>query len=472
MAVAAGSGIVFDLQTARTEGIPGSGNNGRARVGRFAAAGSGVSFDTPSFIAQTSRGAVPHLSGDNLRDHTDVRVVCVALEDFVEKCHPNVPVYNHPSTLRNFISHPSNSLLVLAPRRSPPVTTATSNTDASIAILTSVGFRILKVDDYFNAVSNLRPDIAISPPDLPHQKPGKTRRPKMVSRTELWLGELIKRNTPNTPIFAPILPLDIEQQQSYYLDYLKEHISSLSGLALYDARLAIDMPDDLKGLPRLSLDEALTPHKVLQQVSWGVDVLNPAFLTRMTDSGISLKFQFPGETAGEKEALGVDLWNKEYGASLEPLAMGCKCYACRKHHRAYVQHLLVAKEMTAWVLLQIHNAKMVSNFFAAIRESITRGTFEEDCKTFAEAYAEEFPEKTGHGPRCHSPSLNPQKALLTGNRLRGYQFKSEGGVKKKNPKAFNKLGGDRRETLEELETPPDIDTKVLERGRFVEISSG
>jgi len=100
--------------------------------------------------------------------------------------------------------------------------------------------------------------------------------------------------------------------------------------------------------------------------------------------------------------------------------VGCKCYACRKHHRAYVQHLLTAKEMTAWVLLQIHNVKIVSNFFAAIRGSITRGTFEEDCKTFAQTYEEEFPEQTGHGPR-----------------LRGYQFKSEGGARKKNPKAFN-----------------------------------
>ncbi|CUS10592.1 unnamed protein product [Tuber aestivum] len=471
MAVATRPGIVFDLQAAGAGGVAGGGSSGGARVGRLAAAGGGVSFDTPSFVAQTSRGAVPHLSGDNLRDHTDVRVVYVALEDFVEKSHPNVPVYNYPSTLRNFISHPPNSLLVLAPRRSPPVTTATPNTDASIAILTSVGFRALKVEDYFNAVSNLRPDIAISPPDIPHQEPGKIRRPKMVFRTELWLGELINRNTSNTPIFAPVLPLDIEQQ-SYYLNYLKEHISSLSGLALYDARLAVDLPHDLEGLPRLSLDEALTPHKVLQQVSWGVDVLNLSFLTQMTDAGISLIFQFPGEVGGKKEALGADLWNKEYGASLEPLAVGCKCYSCRKHHRAYVQHLLTAKEMTAWVLLQIHNAKIVSDFFTTIRESIARGTFEEDCKIFAEAYAKEFPEKTGHGPRCRLPSLNPRNAPLIRNRLRGYQFKSEGGAVKKNVKAFNKLGGDKKEALEEPETPPDIDTEELVQGGLAEISSG
>ena len=81
MAAAAKSGIVFDLQTVRPGDGTGSDNSSRTRIGRFAAVGSGVSFNTPGFVAQTSRGAVPHLSGDNLRDHTDVRVVYVALED-------------------------------------------------------------------------------------------------------------------------------------------------------------------------------------------------------------------------------------------------------------------------------------------------------------------------------------------------------------------------------------------------------
>jgi len=86
MAAAAKSGIVFDLQTVRPGDAAGGDNSGGARIGRFAAADSGISFNTPSFVAQTSRGAVPHLSGDNLKDHTDVRVVYVALEDCESLC--------------------------------------------------------------------------------------------------------------------------------------------------------------------------------------------------------------------------------------------------------------------------------------------------------------------------------------------------------------------------------------------------
>lgn len=49
------------------------------RLGRLAA--RGVQIDTPAFIAPSSRGVVPHLSHDNLRDHTAIQAAYVALED-------------------------------------------------------------------------------------------------------------------------------------------------------------------------------------------------------------------------------------------------------------------------------------------------------------------------------------------------------------------------------------------------------
>lgn len=225
---------------------------------------------------------------------------------------------------------------------------------------------MLKVDDYINGVKRLRPDIVLGLPDLPQKTPGKGRAAKMVFRTELWLQELINKNATwsgeeKTRIFAPLLPLEWEQQ-SYYIEFLKSQVDSISGLALYDSDLAVEIPEELDVLPRMSLDDPGNPHKVLQQVEWGVDLFNLVFITQLTDAGIALDFQFPGgETEREgdagtngKKPLAVDLWGTEYAADLSPLANACGCYVCRKHHRAYVQHLLVTKEMTAWVLLQMY----------------------------------------------------------------------------------------------------------------------
>lgn len=81
------------------------------------------------------------------------------------------------------------------------------------------------------------------------------------------------------------------------------------------------------------------------------------------------------------------------------LMAGCTCYACTKHSRAYVRHLLTAKEMLAWTLLQLHNIHVMHDFFAGVRASIVNKTFEADCAAFEAAYAAELPEASGIGPR-------------------------------------------------------------------------
>lgn len=50
------------------------------RLGRLAFPGRAV-IETPHYVGNTSRGAVPHLSQDNFKKHTDMNAVYVALED-------------------------------------------------------------------------------------------------------------------------------------------------------------------------------------------------------------------------------------------------------------------------------------------------------------------------------------------------------------------------------------------------------
>ncbi|KAF8446767.1 tRNA-guanine(15) transglycosylase-like protein [Terfezia claveryi] len=493
---------MFSFKTLPSPSIAGTS----ARLGRLIVSKSHV-LDTPTFISQGSRGVVPHLSHDTLQNHTDIKGVYTALEDFVEKNPGKQPIYTTPTTLRQFISLPSTQFSILAPRRAPPISCPAANTDDSISILTSVGYRFLTWQDYSKAVKKLRPDVVVSMPDIPDQKPGKNRGPKMVMRTELWLRELLGHNREwaeeeciasevgqkgRTPIFAPLLTLEIEEQR-LYLEFLGERKEEISGLAIYDYRqlleaLYSDNPlleeMGLADLPRLSLDNPRTPLGVLDQIEAGVDVLSANFVQEATDAGIALDFYFPTVDTGlqraesgnrEKKVLGLDMWGFEYAADLRLLSFGlgggeegqggrtCDCYACRRHHRAYVQHLLQAKEMTAWVLLQIHNYHIFQKFFVAVRASIAAGTYDQDKEVFRNTYVEELPEKTGQGPR-----------------VRGYQFKTEGGAKKKNPPAFKSkglgeghddgqseaggvsIGGDEKEKLEEA---GEVDTEELvERG--------
>lgn len=268
---------------------------------------------------------------------------------------------------------------------------------------------MLEYTDYVDAVKKLRPDIVIGMGDvLFGHKPGVKRADRMGDRTLAWITELVammedeQEGAPKIALFAPILPIE-EVLQSYYLNALGDELRySVAGLALYDFASIDAIPEELPHLPRLYLGEANSPQKLLNAIALGVDIFTIPFITEATDAGIALDFSFPvsNEPLGyARKPLGQDMWSTAFATSLEPIRLGCECYACTHHHCAFIQHLLNAKEMLGWVLLQVHNHHIIDRFFAGIRQSISNGSFESDRRSFETCYAADLPEKSGQGPR-------------------------------------------------------------------------
>ncbi|SLM41491.1 trna-guanine transglycosylase family protein [Lasallia pustulata] len=118
-----------------------------------------------------------------MRSSTSITGIYVALEDFTEKAPDAIPpVYNFPappddSPLRRFIALQQDALLVLGPRRIPPVMSPTSNTHTAISTCTSVGFRMLENEDYVAAVQKLRPDVALALADVVYGAQPGAKRP-------------------------------------------------------------------------------------------------------------------------------------------------------------------------------------------------------------------------------------------------------------------------------------------------------
>jgi len=306
-------------------------------------------------------------------------------------------------------------VLVLGPRRIPPVPCPAANTNTSVSVLTSVGFRQLAVEDYAEAVQQSRPDIVVVLADVPHgvDKISRKKIEKMTDRSGKWMREQVDRwsqgadshPVPFKPaIFAPLLPVDVDAQGSYLECMTKEFMDDLTGLAVYDVSSVTALPDMLAALPKLSFSEPATPHRLLWEISQGVDIFTIPFIGAATDAGIALDFSFEPSITSQQDIdgprpLGLDMWQLSYAVDLGPLAWACQCYTCRKHHRAYVQHLLAAKEMLGWVLLQIHNHHVLDQFFTGVRKSITEGTFDKQTLAFQAYYEAELPAKTGQGPR-------------------------------------------------------------------------
>jgi len=455
-----------------------------ARLGRLRVQGR-KDLDTPNFMAVGSRGVVSHLSPDVLAANTQVGGIHMALEDckyclhltcplsilgltnlylvIEKKTPPIVECLGDP--LHKFNALPTSIITLLAPRRTPAVTAPNGNTNTDISIFSSTGFQVLSNKSYIQYMKKLRPDIGVALADIPYgSTPGSKRVAKMGDRSSEWLSQLLAEKFETQTIFAPVLPIDFQNQWEY-LNFIADELApDISGLAFYDSNLLPDIPATtyLSQLPRLSLDEPKSPHHILRQVTLGMDVFTIPFIGFATDAGIALTFRFPrplpsSETVSKQTGtsvipLGIDMWTSVHATDTTPLSTSCKCYTCTSHHKAYVQHLLAAKEMLGWALIQIHNYHILSEFFAAVRESIQNDTLEADVAEFGHVYDSELPEKSGQGPR-----------------VRGYHYKSEGpGEKKKNKAAWGNLGGD-----DQIDggLVPDDNAKELEEKGFAEQAS-
>ena len=332
-----------------------------------------------------------------------------------------------------------------------------------------MGFRPLNAEDYAEATGGLKPDIVVGLGDVPYGRAlGSKRIEKGTDRMIEWLQHHVGlrklQGEKRSRLFASLLPVSCANQQ-FYIDCLTEELKNdVDGLAVYNAETLQDLPESLHDLPRLAFLEPATPHQVLRQIALGCDLLTLPFTTAATDAGIALDFSFPAPelTAHHRGPtlplpLGVDMWLPSHAADLSPLAKGCTCYTCTTHHRAYLQHLLAAKEMLGWILLQIHNHHSLDLFFASIRASIADDTFETEVQRFEKAYEAQLPEKTGQGPR-----------------VRGYQFKSEGpGEAKKNEAPFTTMLDDGKEKLAEGTPPSESATaSMLEGEGFAEKADG
>ncbi|KAK2748491.1 hypothetical protein FQN57_000624 [Myotisia sp. PD_48] len=442
-----------------------------SRIGRLCRTGR-KPIQTPHYVPITSRGIVPHITHDMMRDHLSLSSLYVGLEDFIERTSlkETPPIYNTPtspseSALRNFLVHDDDTLLVLGPRRIPPVPAPAPNSSNSITVLTSVGYQQLVLENYIEAIQKLQPDIAIGMADVVlGREPGVKRRARMIDRTHAWTQgtfnalfgteDKLKANS-NISFFAPLLPLDLELQGVYLQELAEDMNNRLSGLALFDPKTVSIIPEPIQKLARLSLAEPQTPQKVLSEVALGIDLSAIPFITTASDAGMALDFVFPtpsSQPISSPLPLAIDVWSPVHDTDVSPLVPGCQCHTCQNFHRAYLRHVLNAKEMVAWTLLQIHNYHTVDNFFAAIRASIQSGTFEADVQTFTQTYEPEFPEQSGQGPR-----------------LRGYQFKTGAG-EKVNPKAFGRLDEAVNLFTESQSSvvTPDAEAEELEERGFAE----
>ena len=107
-----------------------------------------------------------------------------------------------------------------------------------------------------------------------------------------------------------------------------------------------------------------TPANILEGVERGVDFFDCVYPTRNGRHGHA--YTNEGK---------INLLNQKFEKDMRPIEEGCGCPACQKYSRAYVRHLLKAKEMLGMRLLVMHNLYFYNNMMEEIRYALDEGRF-------------------------------------------------------------------------------------------------
>jgi len=78
----------------------------------------------------------------------------------------------------------------------------------------------------------------------------------------------------------------------------------------------------------------------------------------------------------------INLMNAVNARDGAPIVEGCQCYTCRHFSRAYLRHLIVAKEMLAATLVSIHNIHTLLEIMRAMRQAIIAQCFDQYARDF------------------------------------------------------------------------------------------
>ncbi|RRF96359.1 MAG: tRNA guanosine(34) transglycosylase Tgt [Lachnospiraceae bacterium] len=107
-----------------------------------------------------------------------------------------------------------------------------------------------------------------------------------------------------------------------------------------------------------------TPQNILEAVDRGIDFFDCVYPSRNGRHGHVYT------NKGKR-----NLFNARYEKDMRPIEEGCQCPACRTYSRAYIHHLLKAKEMLGLRLCVLHNLYFYNHLMEQIRNAIDAGEY-------------------------------------------------------------------------------------------------
>ena len=241
--------------------------------------------------------------------------------------------------------------------------------------------------------SNLGSTIAMAFDECPSSRADRTYIQNSVDRTTRWLERCKKKMQELNSLPDTVNPHQMLfgiNQGGVFADIRVEHAKrireldldgyAVGGLAVGETHeemyhildevvpyLPEDKPTYLMGVG--------TPANIIEAVDRGIDFFDCVYPSRNGRHGHV--YTHHGK---------LNLFNKKFELDPRPIEEGCQCPACRTYSRAYIRHLLKAKEMLGMRLCVLHNLYFYNHLMEEIREAIDEHRYKEFKKTTLEGF--------------------------------------------------------------------------------------
>lgn len=174
----------------------------------------------------------------------------------------------------------------------------------------------------------------------------------------------------------------------YFIDGLHRNGHEATSLEVEDLKEIVSYTSALLPADKLKVMlGAYLPHVTLELIMLGVDIFDSSLVNLVTNANRAFVFNF-NLSDSVKRFPEIDLMDSKFKDDFAPFVEGCQCLACRKHTRAYTNHLLKTHELLGPMLLTIHNFHHYQRFFEAIREAIKGKQLPKLLELVADQYRE------------------------------------------------------------------------------------
>lgn len=232
--------------------------------------------------------------------------------------------------------------------------------------------------------SNLASTIAMAFDECPPYPATREYMENSVARTTRWLlrckNEMARLNSLEDTINPQQMLFGINQGGTY-TDIRIEHARRISELDLDGYALGgLAVGESHEEMYRI-LEETV-PYLPLEKPTYLMGVGTPVNILEAVERGVDFfDCVYPARNGRHGNAYTnkgkMTLLNAKYETDDRPLEEGCICPACRHYSRAYIRHLLKAKEMLGLRLLVTHNLYFYNKMMEEIREAIEEKRFSE-----------------------------------------------------------------------------------------------